>query len=272
LGWVEHFYVENPQLYASTIDSSLWTEGEETARSISNIMKTYRVSQGRREVHLLDVPCGMGRVSIPLAKLGFDVTGIDISAYYLRIAREKSKKSGVSEKTTYMIGRMEQMNRIIHDEHLLSKFDAAISIHTSLGYGTEHEDQCFLKGLREGVKEGGLFIITARRNKPNITRYLASSHFQETDESLVLQNNKYVEASSRLYTRWRFFRKKARTGNGLSLIRDIETHVRLYSSQELVILLGRTGWKVIEQAESINTRNKPISEESQGIYILSRAE
>lgn len=39
---------------------------------------------------ILDAGCGNGRLSIPLAKLGFDVTGIDVSERLIKKARRKS--------------------------------------------------------------------------------------------------------------------------------------------------------------------------------------
>lgn len=45
---------------------------------------------------ILDVGCGTGNFSIKLAKLGCDVTGIDISEKMLDIARSNAEKTGVS--------------------------------------------------------------------------------------------------------------------------------------------------------------------------------
>src|SRR4051794_25820427 len=39
---------------------------------------------------LLELGCGTGRVAIPLAKKGFDLTGLDVSAAMLALARRKA--------------------------------------------------------------------------------------------------------------------------------------------------------------------------------------
>lgn len=44
---------------------------------------------------LLDLGCGTGTLSIPLAKHGFEVTGIDLSEEMLSIGQEKSMEAGV---------------------------------------------------------------------------------------------------------------------------------------------------------------------------------
>src|SRR5690349_22069810 len=41
---------------------------------------------------ILDVPCGTGRLSIPLAEAGFDVTGVDISLESLADARRAAEE------------------------------------------------------------------------------------------------------------------------------------------------------------------------------------
>ena len=45
-------------------------------------------SQIRPAGHVLDVPCGTGRVAVPLAERGFTVAGLDISEAVLAVARK----------------------------------------------------------------------------------------------------------------------------------------------------------------------------------------
>src|SRR5687767_4746920 len=49
----------------------------------------------RRGKSVLDVPCGMGRISIPLAKRGFRVTGVDFMADYLAKGERDAKRASV---------------------------------------------------------------------------------------------------------------------------------------------------------------------------------
>ena len=41
---------------------------------------------------LLDCACGTGNVSFELAKLGLEVTGVDLAPHMIQIAREKAKE------------------------------------------------------------------------------------------------------------------------------------------------------------------------------------
>lgn len=265
-------------LYASTIDKSLWSEGEKTARAIAQVFKEKNLVSSNLKV--LDVPCGMGRVAIPLARLGMNVTGVDVSPEYIRIARRRAKSARIQDKTGFLMGRAEELRKFITEAtDPRERFDAAISIHTSLGYGTQRQDEAFLRQVRSSVKDGGLFVITARRNKSNIAKQVPETYFQETDRMILLQKHRYLNSRSRLETNWRFYRKeRKRASNGerglhdhLVLVGKFDTRVRLYSTIELTALLEKTGWKVIECSESIHSRKTVISEESPEIYFLSTA-
>lgn len=45
---------------------------------------------------VLELGCGTGRVTLPLAQAGVDVTGLDSSAGMLRVARRKAKAAGIA--------------------------------------------------------------------------------------------------------------------------------------------------------------------------------
>lgn len=266
--WVQDFFVRHPALYASTIEKPLWLEGEKTARAILQVMKEKRKTGER---NILDVPCGMGRVAIPLAKLGARVAGVDISPYYVAIARRRAIRARVQQRARFFVGRAEKVNQIFSGNDLGNNFDAAVNIHSNLGYGKRSEDVAFLSATRRAVKAGGLLFITARRNRENILRYLEEASFQETGKMIILQNNRYVASSSRLYTTWRFCRKSKRKSTILKLLGTFHTSLRLYSDEEIVRLLEQTGWRVIEFTGSIFRRREALSDASPSIFVLARA-
>ena len=74
---------------------------------------------------ILDAPCGYGRIANILASRGYGVTGIDISKYFINIAKEQSVKKDL--KVLYLTGD-------IFKKRLPGKFDAVLNIFTSIGY------------------------------------------------------------------------------------------------------------------------------------------
>ncbi|MGH2807935.1 MAG: class I SAM-dependent methyltransferase, partial [Actinomycetota bacterium] len=47
------------------------------------------------EARILDVGCGPGRHALPLARAGYQVTGIDVSERFLQIARDRANEQGI---------------------------------------------------------------------------------------------------------------------------------------------------------------------------------
>jgi 2-polyprenyl-3-methyl-5-hydroxy-6-metoxy-1,4-benzoquinol methylase len=61
------------------------------------------------DTRLLDFGCGEGNYSVLLARSGFDVYGVDLSAGNLRKARECSARYGVTDRTHFQEGVVEKL-------------------------------------------------------------------------------------------------------------------------------------------------------------------
>lgn len=53
---------------------------------------------------ILELGCGTGRALIPLARAGYDITGVDLSLTMLAIAQAKAKASGAAKRITLLAG------------------------------------------------------------------------------------------------------------------------------------------------------------------------
>lgn len=96
---------------------------------------------------ILDLACGKGRHSIYLNKLGYQVTGVDLSENSIAIAKEFSNET-LQFKTHDM---REPMNET---------FDAVFNLFTSFGYFDTHEDNIkTLKAIKESINEYGFGVI-----------------------------------------------------------------------------------------------------------------
>ncbi len=80
---------------------------------------------GKKSGKILDIGCGTGFLSILLAKLGFEVTAIDISAGMLKEAKRIAEHHGVGEKICFI----EQDAATI--KFPPESFDAVVSRHAS---------------------------------------------------------------------------------------------------------------------------------------------
>ena len=75
---------------------------------------------------VLDVACGTGNLSIPAAKLGCSVTGVDIATNLVEQARVRAKAEGLSAKAEFEEGDAEDL-RFSDDE-----FDAVITMYGAM--------------------------------------------------------------------------------------------------------------------------------------------
>jgi 2-polyprenyl-3-methyl-5-hydroxy-6-metoxy-1,4-benzoquinol methylase len=76
--------------YAKTYDTESFTAG--TLGEVDFIEKEFCYDKSKS---ILDIGCGTGRHAIELARRGYTVTGIDLSAAQLERARQKAKEAGV---------------------------------------------------------------------------------------------------------------------------------------------------------------------------------
>jgi len=107
------FYVEKSKL--------MW--GQSPSPGVVRFVEFLK-SKEMSDAIVLDSGCGEGRNSIYLAKQGFRVYGLDISAIAIDKAREWAEKEGLLEKIWFEVGDVSQM------EFRNEFFDAAIDINT----------------------------------------------------------------------------------------------------------------------------------------------
>ncbi|MDX1923712.1 MAG: bifunctional 2-polyprenyl-6-hydroxyphenol methylase/3-demethylubiquinol 3-O-methyltransferase UbiG [Rickettsiaceae bacterium] len=115
--------------------------------SIRNYFK-FSGNDGFKKLKILDVGCGGGIASIPLAKLGASVLGIDAGEENIEAAKNQSQKLGID--TEFKCQKLEKMQK---DE----VFDVVLCLEV-----IEHveDPEKFIKNLSLRVKKGGLLILS----------------------------------------------------------------------------------------------------------------
>jgi ubiquinone/menaquinone biosynthesis C-methylase UbiE len=258
MNWAKSLFVNNARYYGMVLESQ-WKRGVEEAKLLSELFE----ERGLKKCRVLDVPCGIGRVAVPLARLGYDVAGVDISPYFVRIAGQKARHSGVAKRTSFMVGSMKEVGSLFTD----GQFDAAMNVFTSIGFGSENDDLAFFKGLRRVVRKGGLFVIGRLASRDSIFSHFSANIYDETDRLVVLQQNELDIQGSRLKSRWRFYRK---VGDSLRYATESSVDLRLYSPHELVTMLKDADWKVTKVYDSLTNRQQ-YSPDSRGMAIVAEA-
>src|SRR3989304_7779204 len=96
-----------------------WKTGDRDVPHIASLLKENNVGK-----KILDLGCGIGRISNRLALRGYDVVGIDLSESCISEARDRAKELGVTDRTRFPVGDYSKLA-----DCLEGRFDAAICIH-----------------------------------------------------------------------------------------------------------------------------------------------
>jgi SAM-dependent methyltransferase len=196
MAWAKDVFVRGAKLYELVLEG-MWEKGEEDALAISGLLQ----QEGLDRCRVLDVPCGIGRVGIPLAQLGFSVTGVDYSPHLVKVANSKAKSAGVKRNASFVAGEMSRL----HPRFARDSFDCAINVFTSIGYGSVQDDVEFFSSLRKVIRKGGLFVISGLRNRDYVVANPAQNIYEESEELLVLDSYAFDVSSSRERGTWRFY-------------------------------------------------------------------
>jgi len=118
-----------------------------------------------KKANILDVACGRGRHAKYLSKLGFDVTGIDLSKNSIDFAKQSSSKN---------------LNFFVHDMRTIFKknhFDLVANLFTSFGYFENIEDEeKAINSMVNNLKYNGLILIDFLNVKKTISNLVAKEN------------------------------------------------------------------------------------------------
>lgn len=228
-------------------DSAHWAEAPGVAAAIQKIAG---LKKGAR---ILDAGCGPGRISVELALLGLDVTGVDIIQAELDAAAETATDEGVD---------ISLVNADLRTYTTDKKFDAAINVYTSFGYcDTMEEDVQILKHICDAIKDGGWFIMEMTSREIAVQYFTPGEWFERAGKT-VLTEFTVEGAWEGLRSRWILIDNK--TGGRI----EHEFVQRLYSAIELKRLLLGIGFKSAEVYGDFEF--SPYNESAKTMVIVAR--
>ena len=239
-GWWHQFYINFQPFFAKY-------GAKKTNAEARYYLKKLNLKKGST---FLDCPCGVGRISIPLAKKGIKVTGVDITQPYLHEVAVKAKKHNLA------IERIESDMRKIDFKN---KFDAAANLWTSFGYfEKESDNKLVLKKFFQALKPGGKFLLQVI-NRDWIMRNFLSRSWDRVNDMKIIEERSFNYQTSQMYDNWTFLR------NGKETL--VKSTIRLYSYHELYALLKSVGFVSIEGFGSI--KEDPISCHTRDMFLFA---
>lgn len=177
--WYENFFSGiNCEMWEKAVSDD-WTEKE-----VSFLMDVMNIRKG---AGILDIPCGFGRLAIPLAKNEFNVTCVDISEEFIRGLTQRVQEENLSI-------RVIQGN--ILSLELTGSFDGAYCLGNSFGYFDYEGMKVFVTKVAACLKPGSRFIINSGMMAESILPKIPPEKIY-TLEGLTMQvNNVYFANDS----------------------------------------------------------------------------
>lgn len=218
-----------------------------------DVLSVLRLS-GIETGDILDICCGPGRFSIPLARMGYSVTGVDSTGFLLDIAMNRASLENLEVEWI-----KEDMRKFLRPR----SYDLVLNMFTSFGYFQDHSDNMkVLANVNESLRQGGKFVIEIM-GKETLASIFHSITDVETDEGLLLiQRHRIEDGWNRIENDWMII------DNDRVLGRWKFSHW-VYSATELKDMLQKAGFSNIEVYGNIE--GTPYDSESGRLIALATA-
>ncbi|MGE5225210.1 MAG: class I SAM-dependent methyltransferase [Omnitrophica WOR_2 bacterium] len=227
-------------------------------------------AHGNRIEEILDIACGTGRHAIEMAKRGYQVTGVDISADMLGAARDYSLHSKAA--VTFVQQDMVHLS-------FREKFDAAYILFNTISLLISNDDLIqFMEAVHSALKPGGLFILETGNLWPFIAKnQLGNAIFSSDEENGGIRRHReteiiigpYNNVMSHQNYQW-YWRGEEELGPKTDVF-----YTRIFSFNELDLLCRLTGFQMIAAFGSADMEKKLLQpnkieklEEAYRSYVL----
>ena len=259
--WTYKLFVENAELYLPFLEQAEKRAPDET-NALARIFDENDVPRGGS---VLDLACGIGRHSVPLAKLGYRVTGMDISPLFVENARQHAEGQGVEAQ--FVEGDMLDSLGFLEN---LAPFDAVINMFTSHSYYGREGDVRTFSQLRSMASANGLLVVLTV-NGDWIRKNFKKEGLETAMPIRILQQRRLDESATTIYNTWHFFEgQEADLKHKLTL--DMEH--RLYSIDQLAELLEEAGWRFsygLGRQPGDEFQLGPLSDDCDAMWVVARA-
>lgn len=221
------------------------------AEAISLLELIFTVLKKEEIKTVLDMACGSGRHAIQFARLGLDVTAVDLSENLLKEACRNAKTAAVD---------IEFIQSDIRKFNPSKKYDLAVNLFTSIGYFDDDEENLnVIKKAYNCLSANGFFILDYF-NKNFLELNIVPTSVQKNGDQIVIQN-RFIK-DNRVIKEIIF---KMKNGKSKSFFES----VRLYSFKELENMIIKSGF-TIKNVFGDYSGNEFVLESSPRVIIIAQ--
>ena len=269
--WYEDFF------HGLALD--LWRKAispQQTKAEADFMVKTLRCHEGS---HLLDIPCGNGRLSLELAQRGFRVTGIDIASEFIEEARANAialnsmqkKPTATADEAAEVVRAFSSwiMNDALAPQFILGDmryiegeaiYDGAYCFGNSFGFLAYADMESFLSGVSRALKPGARFIVETGMAAESVLHKFEPLTMHQIDDISLTIKERYLAEESCIDTEYIFERNgKVESGHAKHWI---------YTVGEIRRMLERAGFQILELYGSLKCEAFVLG--SDELFVIAR--
>ena len=198
---------------------------------------------------VLELACGSGRILLPLARSGAEVTGIDLSSNMLDLCRRK-----MSDEEPAVRNRISLVEDDIRTFTLKDKFPLIFLPYSSfqLLLDVESQIQC-LERVRDHLSDDGIFVLSVFNEAPQrlsddslYDEFDITPEFEMPDGRKVFRRFRYIsrDYTTQIESKESIFYVTHPDGKQERLVHRFD--MRYYFKYELIHLLARCGLEVTD--------------------------
>ena len=218
----------DPQWY-----SKIWTLAiQDTSWFESTLQQVDFIEQAlglHRDERVLDLACGTGRHALELARRGYAVVGVDITAAYIDAACQQAREYGLD---------VEFLRADIRDLSFYQAFDVVLNLADgAIGYlETDAENLKLFDRIAAALKPGGKHLMEVC-NAEYAATHFPRRHWEVGQNAVSLADFDWDRQTRRM----RYLAYTLKLGEVLDLPRGTASSIRLYSLEELQQILEARG-------------------------------
>lgn len=190
-----------------------------------------------KDAKILELCCGTGRLTLPIAKDGYNITGVDYTSSMLEEARKKASEAGLE---------IDFIEADIRTLNLQEKFDLIFIPFNSIHHLYKNDDLfAALRSVRNHLKEDGLFLLDCFN--PNIQYIVEGEKEQSVVAEYVTRDGREVLIKPKMHyesstqvnrIEWHYF-----INGEFHSVQNLD--MRLFFPQELDSYLEWAGFNII---------------------------
>lgn len=229
-------------------DDRLWLRPDEGAEMDARIVcRALGLARGQR---VLDAPCGAGRITVHLARMGCRVTGIDRNRRFLARARQRFGREG-------LWGRFRRMD--LRRLDVAGRFDAIVNWFGSFGYFSDGENADLVRRFARALRPGGRLLIEGIHREWVLRHFRGHIRIADARRNVAI-TNRWDGRTQRINSRWLLD-----TGRGH---KRCVSSMRLYTPAQFRRLFEQAGLTVETMVDSV--AGGPFTRRSHRLAVVGR--